>query len=231
MTDYSSPTHDEFRNDVPEYVLGILDGRDRAALLTHVEHCDECSDAVQGLSSTSDALLHVPVGVEPPVGFESRVLARIDAARPQRTTQHSRGRWLGVAAAVIVVSGAIGIGVSHLGSSSHPSSDQAAGRLEQRSLIAGNHNVGEVMAYAGKPAWMFVTVDVTNAPNAVRCIIVTKQGVRDDIGTFSLSRGQGSWGTALPVAVDSIRTVELTTSTGAPVARLSTKSWRNPAAY
>ncbi len=72
-------SHDDYQADIPEYVLGILDGRARAELLAHLEGCEECNEQVQSLSATADALLYVPVGAEPPIGLSHEVLERIAA--------------------------------------------------------------------------------------------------------------------------------------------------------
>src|SRR5262249_7663222 len=69
--------------------LGIADGAERAEALEHVAGCAECRRAVAELSDVTDELLlRAPVR-EPPMGFESRVLARLE--QPQPVTRR-RGR-------------------------------------------------------------------------------------------------------------------------------------------
>ena len=213
-------THeDRFRDDVPEFVLGVLDGRSRSALLEHLESCDECATDVESLALASDALMHVPASVEPPVGFESRTLERIGgegARRPRRR------RPMMMAAAAIVAAVALGWGVGHAVDSSTPGAPVRQAAFEQRPLVDGSSNVGTVYTYSGRPGWMFVSVDLAHGPSTVRCVVVTTLGVRRAIGNFSLRDGQGSWGTPLPVASASVRSVDLTTLSGTLVASART---------
>ena len=69
-----------------ELALGIADGADRAQALRHIAGCAECRSAVEELSDVADELLMLAPEREPPSGFESRVLARLQpaAAAPPR---------------------------------------------------------------------------------------------------------------------------------------------------
>lgn len=64
-----------------ELALGVLGGRERAEALAHLAHCSTCAEREQQLSEVSDALVDLVPAGEPPVGFESRVLARVAVAR------------------------------------------------------------------------------------------------------------------------------------------------------
>jgi hypothetical protein len=219
-------SHDDFQNELAEFALGILDGRARAALLAHVEHCPDCTERLQELSSTADLLMYVPVGVEPPLGFESGIIERI---RQSQLTSRWRPRaWqlVAAAAAVVVVSFGLGWTINH--SSTPTTPVQAVGAMKQHVLEAEGHDVGTVYAYSGSPSWMFVTVDATGAPSSVRCTIVTTSGARKFIGTFALASGRGSWGASLPVSFKSVQNVVLTSSSGAVVAQFGHSSWNYP---
>jgi hypothetical protein len=223
--------HDRFRDDLAEYTLGILDGRARSDLLAHVNTCESCANDLAELTTVADALLHVAPGVEPPTGFESRVIERISQSQPAAFEIPRRVRVLvSLAAAVVLLSFGGGWALNHLTSTS-PNGivNSAAGHMEQRSLIANGKTVGLVYAYTGKPSWMFVSVDAASAPNVVRCVVLTKSGMSVDIGTFTLAGGNGAWGTPLPVNFQSVRGIELTSQRGAVIARLSGGSW-NPSA-
>ena len=63
-----------------ELALGIADGADRARALQHLGECAECRRAVEELSGVTDELLMLAPERQPPVGFESRVLARLQPA-------------------------------------------------------------------------------------------------------------------------------------------------------
>lgn len=58
----------------------------RSDLLAHADGCASCARALADVVSVSDSLLHLAPRVEPPVGFESRVMARMSErgrARPR----------------------------------------------------------------------------------------------------------------------------------------------------
>jgi hypothetical protein len=222
MNDNRSAPEDHYRDDVPEFVLGVLDGRSRSALLEHLEICDACADEVDALTATSDTLLHVPVSAEPPVGFETRVMARIKSEATQSPRRHL---WAMVAAAVIVASLGVGWTIGRFVESSDRSTVSVHRSFEQRALAAGRSRVGVVYAYSGQPAWMFVSVDVPRGPSTLRCVVISTSGVRHVIGDFTLRTGRGSWGTPLPVATSEVRTIELTTLSGSVVATTGDPRW------
>jgi hypothetical protein len=109
-----------------EFALGLLDGAGRAAVVAHLEGCRSCGAHVALLAEAGEQLLLLAPLVEPPVGFEQRVLERVvppAAALAQsgqsgprhlrRRPERRRSRWLGsrfttlgaVAAALVLVVG------------------------------------------------------------------------------------------------------------------------------
>jgi hypothetical protein len=219
-------SHDDFQNELAEFALGILDGRARVALLAHVENCADCTERLQELSATADLLMYIPVGVEPPLGFESGIIERIRQSQPTNRWRPRAWQLVAAAAAVVVVSFGLGWTINH--SSTPTTPVQAAGAMKQHVLEANGHDVGTVYAYSGSPSWMFVTVDATGAPSSVRCTIVTTSGAHEFIGTFALTSGRGSWGASLPVSFKSVRNVVLTSSHGAVVAQFGNSTWDYP---
>ncbi|WP_306188734.1 MULTISPECIES: zf-HC2 domain-containing protein [unclassified Streptomyces] len=65
---------------------------------------------------------------------------------------------------------------------------------------------GEVYAHAGTPGWIFMTVDLAGAgtpySGRVSCLLVHKDGSSVRVGSFSLHKGQGSWGAPTPAGAD-----------------------------
>lgn len=227
MTDIHS--HDDFQNELAEFALGILEGRARASLLTHVDGCPECSERIQELSATADLLMYIPVGAEPPLGFESGIIERIRQSQPAQRQWIGR-RWpsLAAAAAILVISFGLGWTLDHAFRTTPTSSHEATGQMEQRTLVAHGDNVGTVYAYSGKPSWVFVTVDAPGAPSTVRCTVITSSGAQRYVGSYSLSGGKGSWGATLPVSFSAVRNVELTSASGAVVAQFNSTTWNYP---
>jgi len=67
----------EFSDVAAELALGVLTGRERADALAHLERCDACRETVRQLAMTGEELVGLLPAVEPPAGFETRVLTRI----------------------------------------------------------------------------------------------------------------------------------------------------------
>lgn len=66
---------------VAELALGVLEGKERADTLAHVEHCRACQHELLLMGDVADRLAQLTPAAEPPAGFETRVLATIEAAR------------------------------------------------------------------------------------------------------------------------------------------------------
>lgn len=88
---------DDFQADAAELALEQLAEPARTALLAHAGTCTSCAALLAELGAVGDRLLHLAPEIEPPAGFEQRVLR---APTPRR-------RWrrlaAGAAAAVVVV--------------------------------------------------------------------------------------------------------------------------------
>src|SRR4051794_20350453 len=104
----------EVRASAAEFAFGLLDGDERARIVSHLDSCSAGSDPIDAGTPDADALLAGGPVVEPPPGFEARVAA---AAGPMtaasrlasRPAPHRRMRWVLAAAAVSLV--ALGAGV------------------------------------------------------------------------------------------------------------------------
>lgn len=70
----------QYRRRAPELALGVMCGRERAAMLSHLQRCGRCQDRVSGFAVTAMRLVELVPEMEPPAGFEQRVLAAIATA-------------------------------------------------------------------------------------------------------------------------------------------------------
>jgi hypothetical protein len=82
MSEHGDMGCDEFADVAAELALGVLMGRERADALAHLEGCDACRETVRQLTMTGEQLLGLLPAVEPPAGFENRVMARLGIAVP-----------------------------------------------------------------------------------------------------------------------------------------------------
>ena len=79
------PDHaDSFAAHLAELALGTLSGRERAAMLEHVELCSRCQAELRDLARVADLSLEAAPRAEPPAGFDERVLARLAHEGRQR---------------------------------------------------------------------------------------------------------------------------------------------------
>ena len=77
MSELDEMSCEDFAWVAAELALGVLTGRERAAALEHLDRCDACRKTVRQLSMTGDELLGLLPSIEPPPGFETRVLDRL----------------------------------------------------------------------------------------------------------------------------------------------------------
>ncbi len=224
MTVNDRSAHDDAREQLAEYVLGVLDGRERAVVLAHLEGCTDCAEEARSLAEAADALVLVPVAVDPPLGFESRVVDRIrSSASPARRREWGLAR-LAAAAAIVAVAFGVGWGVEHATSSSGGGPTRS---VIERQLVASGHPVGLVYVDTGRPTWMFVSLDVPGAPAKVICEVTTRAGRHERVGTFTLAHGSGAWGATLSVPWNQVRAVDITSTSGVHLAALGGTTWTN----
>ncbi len=124
----------QYSDDLAELALGVLTGRDRARVLSHVESCQRCADELEQLSRVADTVVQAAPEVEPPVGFEVRLLERMGVAtvdhKRHRRFRASRFVPLGVAAAVV----ALGLGLGLTLTSSPAPTTSAQSHRSRRGL-------------------------------------------------------------------------------------------------
>jgi len=208
------PTHCEpFQEDLTEFALGILSGRRRSEVLSHVENCPQCSSELEQLSLVADTILQLTPEIEPPLGFESRLAQRLHVGAGARRPDHYRRTGLfAMAAAILLVLG-VGIGALASRGSSNPG-PSAQAHLTSASLTARGHVVGEVFVSAGQPSWMFMAIDGGSWSGAVTCELILAGGRVEKIGRFTLTGGYGAWGAPFTTAAGQVRGARLIAANG-----------------
>jgi hypothetical protein len=199
-----------------ELALGIADGAERAEALRHLAECAECRRTVEELSAIADDLLMLVPEREPPAGFESRVLARMQPPTATRTRRWRRllapATAAGVAAvaSVAIVFGATSddrrvaahyratLAVAH-GSAFEAARLQAPGRVR----------AGVVYGYRGAPSWVFVAVYRSYRSTAYTLELTMTSGRRVALPSFRLDPRTGSAGLTIPVDLQHVSSVRL----------------------
>jgi Putative zinc-finger len=224
----SDLTCTEMRDLAAELALGVLNGGERAAAIAHLDRCPECREHIEPMAAVGDGLLELLPASEPPLGFESRVMERLDL--PVRYAPRRRLRALAAAAAIALAFGAGGwvLGAT-FGHDSTPAASHApshapshaavqSGGLVTADLTSGGHRVGRVYAYPGSPGWVYATLDLENGDEKVTCRLDHRDGTTDPIGSFTLRHGYGYW--VIPARVNSSVTgARVTAPDGTTLAR------------
>jgi hypothetical protein len=208
-----------FDDDLTAIALGILTGRRRSEVLSHVEGCDRCSTQLEQLAIVADTVLLLAPEAETPLGFETRLAERLQLQPPPQRWTSLRATGSLVAAAVVIL--ALGIGVEALvhNSQSRSNTPSTSINLASANLTSNGHVLGEFLVSAGHPSWMFMTVDSGSWSGPVTCEVVLKNGKVETVGTFDLAGGYGSWGAPLTSRAAQVREGRLVTTSGTVFAR------------
>jgi len=211
-----------------ELALGTADARTRAAALQHLERCSSCRRHVQRLSEVSDGLSELVPPVEPPAGFESRVISALHPA-PSPTSRNVTHRFM-IAAAVValaLIAGITGWLVGTSKATSNPPSHSSAaanGHAVAADLVGQQGTLGQVVLSAGDDPWLSMAVQGEVGHAQVRCQVVESDGRVITLGSFPVEGGYGYWASALPTGA-TVRTVRITDRTGAVLAAADVGSW------
>ncbi|MER8047082.1 hypothetical protein [Streptomyces sp. NPDC094032] len=192
-----------------ELALGVLPALERAEAVAHLDRCPECREYVEQLTAVGDGLLGLLPEAEPPVGFESRVVATLAPAQAPtsaptqaRAPRRYRLRRLRLAAAAVAAALACGFGGWAVGTvvesapavSTHPGHP---GLFEAALMSPAGHEVGQVFAHSGRtgqPGWVSMSVDLEGGGHGpVRCVLVAADGSSTELGSFALKDGYGYW--------------------------------------
>jgi hypothetical protein len=228
----------EFADAAAELALGVLTGRERAQALAHLDHCEACRENVRQLTVTGEELVGLLPAIEPPAGFETRVMERLGlgASTPAPVRRVSLARrfrlklagWIGggggvgyprrmlagvAVAAAVIVAGLGGWGL-HAATSS-----PAASPLSSAALLTASHQTaGKIYFYNGDHRWLYMSVDIGSGNDTVICQVEGSDGRFTTIGSFRLSGGYGYWGSPDPVTSGQLTGARLVTTTGTVLA-------------
>ena len=190
---------DELRAAAAEVALDQLTGSERAAALGHLASCPECRAEVTELAAVADSLLLLAPSVEPPSGFESRVLGRLDDAPPARRS--ARG-WIAAAVATAAAIGAV-VGF-HVASDDERSLLPVAAELRN----ARGESAGNVLL-ADDPDRMTCVFEDERFGGGYEVEVVLADGSVSSVGSFHSDGAPWTWTVRLPVDVAEVRTVRV----------------------
>ena len=194
----------------PELALGILVGDERGQALAHLAGCADCRRLVDEMSQAADSLLLLAAEAEPPLGFESRVAARLAGDQPRRRPW----RWIATAAAAAALTAAAtGLVVHQIDSGD---SDLHLRTAALRATTG--KETGDVYVTAGRPAWVFMSVESTVAGQSYQCELHFTDGRVVQAGQFTVADRKGWWGTAVKAGADDLQSVRVLAPDGTTIA-------------
>ncbi len=213
-----------YLNELAELALGVLTGRDRARVLSHVESCQRCADELELLSRVADTVVQAAPEMDPPLGFEVRLFERMGVTDVKSRRRRFRtSRWVPAAVGVAAAALALGLGLSLTSSAPTPTLSAHGGtwrahHVETAALVAKGETVGQVKIFGGDKPWMSMMLADSAASGKVNCMVLTKDGVTRHVGTFVADDGYGAWVAPLPVPPGNVRSAQVVSPSGTVIA-------------
>ena len=193
----------ELREVSAELALGDLSGSERADALTHLSACPMCGQLVGELTRVAEDLLLLAPELEPPPGFESRVLACLEEERrPRRFRFRSL---VAVAAALVMLAVGGGVVAQIADKDDRPETVRTA-----LAISASGRSTCRVVVHGGDPASLVVSLD--GQPGSNREYVVEAQpakGAAIPVGRFALSDGHGLLATTVDLDADDLKSVRV----------------------
>lgn len=196
-------TCNEFNDVAAELAVGVLSGGERAGAVAHLAGCPGCQQLMVELTGAADELLLLAPEIEPPPGFESRVLTRLAECRPPR---RSRLRTLvAIAATVIVAALGGGLAVNTVGH------DHGARHLRTAlSISPSGRTTCRVVLTEGNPTSLLISLDGPAGLSADYMAEVQPTRGKDiPVGRFSLADGHGMLATTLAADAADVKSVRV----------------------
>lgn len=194
-----------------DLALDDADDATRRRLLHHLDGCPTCRGEYAAVRAGVEAVLPAAPAVEPPPGFDARVLEAVRRSSPERArrTESRRGRgWLLVASVLAAL--AVGAGGATLLGRDDPTAAATAAadlRTDDGSAVGGVVRAGQ----DGRPV---LVVWVDDGPEGMRytCRLDLADGTSVDAAAWTLGDGPAAWVVELPRT--GVTGVELVTDAG-----------------
>lgn len=211
---------EETHEVVAELALGVAAGEERARAVRHLEGCVGCRREVAELGDVLDAVMLLAPEREPPVGFESRVVAAVTG--PRRS-----GRWRRVvtyAVAATMAAAAAGVGTylateqdRNVAAQFRAALERAGGRYFGVEFLdeSGGARVGHVFVYRGEPSWAFVVLPPERA-GVFEVEVATRDGRTLAAGEIEITAEANAAGLVLPADLAELASIRLVQEGGGP---------------
>ena len=206
---------EELRDLAPEIALGTIDAENRGEALRHLATCAECRRLVDQLSEVADDLLMLAPVVEPPAGFESRVIAALGfERRPRRRLARRLLYRLGPPVVAAAATAVALVAVYHDDRVTAEHYRETLAQADGRYFAAAplrdetGAEAGVVFGYEGNPSWVLVTANPSHRDRVSSGELVTKDKRTIPLESLELDRN-GSWGGAIPTHLYDVAALRL----------------------
>jgi Putative zinc-finger len=184
----SRPECARARELAPDLALGALDGEERADALEHVHRCPSCQAVVAELAGIADLLVQLVPEVEPPFGFDRRVL------EVTRRDRRGRRRWIAAIAAVAAAAAIGAVALVRIVDAGRSTPSASAPQLHSTAMRgAGGQWVGRVVTTAATPASAAVNIDYAVPDGTYQLVVRSPVSGADVIGAMTVREGRGAW--------------------------------------
>lgn len=195
-----------------ELALGTVSGAERAGALDHLAGCAACRELVDQLSRVADSMLLLAPAVEPPPGFESKVLARMGVAEAPAARRRRYRRLAVAVAAVALVAGMSTASLAWL-------SDRGERPVDLRTVLVVDDEgqwTCRAVVYGERPTWVVVSLDRVDRSNSTYSVEAVVAGREEPVpvGNLTLDQGHGTLARPLELPAGDLRTVRVLDSGG-----------------
>ena len=203
-------------DDLLEFALGTLSGRDRSRVLEHLDTCSSCRAETESLARVTDAMLSLAPEAEPPLGFESRLADRLRGGEVVTLPRRRRGALTLAAAALLLA--VLGFGIGAAVTHSNTATPSASSRPSMARLTSDGRVLGQVFVSPGRPSWIYMTFDDGRWSGVAWCQVTLASGRVETVGRFTLSSGYGAWVAPLKAPANQVRSAQLVDVNGTVLA-------------
>jgi hypothetical protein len=194
-------TCEEFREQLAELAVGGIDASERNDLLSHAAVCASCQMALEQMTTVADRVLDETLEIEPPPGFEQRVLSHLNAA-PLVTVTAPRARVrTAVLIACALAAGSITTVLAANAVRDRAQPSTAVHAVRRGTLIRkdGRPN-GQVVLVDEPRAMVIVTIDHPRPfTGRVSCELELANGQKSVVGSWSYDDVEsGAWAVGIP---------------------------------
>ena len=206
----------QLRDVAPELALGVLGGAERAEAIMHVNGCARCQALVNELTEVADALPLLAPEIEPPVGFEQRVLSS-GRARRRRTVRRLVSAVAVAAAAAAILSITVVRVVESGSDDTRPSASATSSPVKPTAVkMVSANDLPAGWAYVTNKHSVAIAVDYGLQGGRYNIAVQPRAGATVTIGTMSVANNHGSWTGTSPVELRAGSTISLVDANGTP---------------